>query len=131
MSEPNEAGQSIRVKRTPGRKKVDRGQVVQSLSDALFGPKEVSCLKVTLELKGDVIGQVERGFLIYCEACNVKGRVPNFNEFIGLAIEPGLKQVFKYQMADSEKAHENAKRLLGESTYGKKKTGSPVGEKVD
>lgn len=113
----------------PGRKRVDRGTVIKSISQGLFGPKDVPTLKVpNIEFKGESIEHILRGFLNYCEAAKDAGRKPDFNEFLQFALEPGLRQVFKFTTADAKRAMENAKEILGEGVFPKKKSAAPSGE---
>lgn len=116
-------------KKSPGRKKVDRGTVIKTISQGLFGPKEVPVLKIgNIEFKGDAIEPVLRGFLNYCEAAEDANRKPDFGEFLSFALEPGLRQVFRYTTADPKKAMENAKKVLGEGIFPKRKANAPSGE---
>lgn len=126
------AGTKDGEKKSPGRKKVDRGTVIKTISQGLFGPKEVPVLKIAnVEFKGEAIEHVLRGFLNYCEAAADAGRKPDFGEFLTFALEPGLRQVFRYTTADTKKAMENAKLILGEGIFPKRKANAPSGEPLN
>lgn len=112
-----------------GRKKMDKKKVVEQIGTALFGPRNLPSIKIDAEIKGDFVSIIERGFLVYQEACVSHDRKPDVGEFLTLALEPGLRQVFKYQIADAAAAHDVAKRFFEEG-ISKKKSGSPAGEPV-